>query len=70
MVDGVAVEVFWDAHNWLFGPSHGDAIFMFKTRESGEELWERQKLFMILTHCIGRGLKDSVIPSCKILVSH
>lgn len=43
MVDGVAVEVFWDAHNWLFGPSHGDAIFMFKTRESGEELWERQK---------------------------
>lgn len=42
VVDGVAVEVFWDAHNWLFGPAHGDAIFMFKTRESGEGLWEGQ----------------------------
>ncbi|GMI73818.1 hypothetical protein like AT5G28150 [Hibiscus trionum] len=30
-VDGVAVEVFWDVHNWLFGNATGNGVFMFKT---------------------------------------
>ncbi|QCD77661.1 uncharacterized protein LOC114187272 [Vigna unguiculata] len=31
LVDGLAVEVFWDVHNWLFGTSLGNAVFMFRT---------------------------------------
>ncbi|XP_047318582.1 uncharacterized protein LOC124921919 [Impatiens glandulifera] len=31
LVDGIAVEVFWDVHNWLFSSSHGNAVFMFKS---------------------------------------
>ncbi|XP_047313099.1 uncharacterized protein LOC124916428 [Impatiens glandulifera] len=30
-VDGAAVEVFWDIHNWLFGTAFGDAVFVFQT---------------------------------------
>lgn len=30
-VDGVAVEVFWDVHNWLFNSGGGNAIFIFQT---------------------------------------
>ncbi|MED6225297.1 hypothetical protein PIB30_092445 [Stylosanthes scabra] len=32
LVDGVPVEVFWDVHNWLFGNSMGNAVFMFQTQ--------------------------------------
>ncbi|KAE8734681.1 Syntaxin of plants 52, putative isoform 1 [Hibiscus syriacus] len=33
-VDGMAVEVFWDVHDWLFGTSlGGNAVFLFKTEE-------------------------------------
>ncbi|KAH7571932.1 hypothetical protein JRO89_XS04G0168700 [Xanthoceras sorbifolium] len=39
LVDGNAVEVFWDVHNWLFGTSLGNAVFMFKTCLSAEKLW-------------------------------
>ena len=40
LVDGLAVEVFWDVHNWLFGGAAGaHAVFMFKTCLSAEKLW-------------------------------
>ncbi|KAI3459383.1 hypothetical protein Pfo_016046 [Paulownia fortunei] len=39
LVDGLPVEVFWDVHNWLFGPSLGNAVFMFQTSLSVEKLW-------------------------------
>ncbi|XP_004302026.1 PREDICTED: uncharacterized protein LOC101296394 [Fragaria vesca subsp. vesca] len=42
LVDGLAVEVFWDVHNWLFGSSPGSAVFMFKTCLSAEKLWSGQ----------------------------
>lgn len=44
LVDGLAVEVFWDVHNWLFGTSLGSAVFMFKTCLSAEKLWASQHL--------------------------
>ncbi|KAL7144715.1 hypothetical protein ABFS83_07G030800 [Erythranthe nasuta] len=31
LIDGLAVEVYWDVHNWLFGPGLGNAVFMFQT---------------------------------------
>ncbi|KAH6821626.1 hypothetical protein C2S53_017765 [Perilla frutescens var. hirtella] len=39
LVDGLPVEVFWDVHNWLFGPNVGNAVFMFQTSLSAEKLW-------------------------------
>lgn len=39
LVDGLAVEVFWDVHSWLFGASLGNAVFMFNTSLSAEKLW-------------------------------
>ncbi|XP_010277409.1 PREDICTED: uncharacterized protein LOC104611862 [Nelumbo nucifera] len=39
LVDGLPVEVFWDVHNWLFGPALGSAVFMFQTCLSAEKLW-------------------------------
>ncbi|KAI4350047.1 hypothetical protein L6164_010573 [Bauhinia variegata] len=44
LVDGLAVEVFWDVHNWLFGTSLGNAVFMFRTCLSAEKLWATQPL--------------------------
>ncbi|CAK9152220.1 unnamed protein product [Ilex paraguariensis] len=44
LVDGLAVEVFWDVHNWLFGTSPGNAVFMFQTSLSAEKLWASQPL--------------------------
>ncbi|KAL1543244.1 hypothetical protein AAHA92_20246 [Salvia divinorum] len=38
-VDGLPVEVFWDVHNWLFGPSLGNAVFMFHSSLSAEKMW-------------------------------
>ncbi|QHO45883.1 uncharacterized protein DS421_6g182600 [Arachis hypogaea] len=37
LVDGLAVEVFWDLHNWLFGNALGNAVFMFRTCISSTE---------------------------------
>ncbi|OWM63905.1 uncharacterized protein LOC116215153 [Punica granatum] len=39
LVDGLAIEVFWDVHNWLFGGSAapGNAVFMFSV--SAEKSW-------------------------------
>lgn len=42
LVDGLAVEVLWDVHNWLFGTSLGNAVFMFKTSLSAEKMWASQ----------------------------
>lgn len=39
LVDGLAVEVFWDVHSWLFGASLGNAVFMFNAGLSAEKLW-------------------------------
>ncbi|KAL8100219.1 hypothetical protein AgCh_032464 [Apium graveolens] len=39
LVDGLPVEIFWDVHNWLFGTTLGNAIFMFQTCLSAEKLW-------------------------------
>ncbi|PIA44888.1 hypothetical protein AQUCO_01700457v1 [Aquilegia coerulea] len=39
LVDGLAVEVCWDVHNWLFGTTPGNAVFMFQTCLSAEKLW-------------------------------
>lgn len=39
LVDGLPVEVFWDVHNWLFGPSLGNAVFMFQSSLSTEKMW-------------------------------
>uniref|UniRef100_A0A2P2KP34 Uncharacterized protein n=1 Tax=Rhizophora mucronata TaxID=61149 RepID=A0A2P2KP34_RHIMU len=44
LVDGLAVEVFWDVHNWLFGTCMGNAVFMFKTCRSVEKMWASQPL--------------------------
>ncbi|KAK7258721.1 hypothetical protein RIF29_24303 [Crotalaria pallida] len=43
VVDGLAVEVLWDVHNWLFGtPLGNDAVFMFRTCLSAEKSWASQ----------------------------
>lgn len=43
LVDGFAVEVFWDVYNWLFGgTSLGNAVFMFRTCLSEDKLWVSQ----------------------------
>lgn len=39
LIDGLPVEVFWDVHNWFFGQSLGNAVFMFQTSSSAEKLW-------------------------------
>ena len=45
LVDGLPVEVFWDVHNWLFGNSMGNAVFMFQTSLSAEKMWAGQSVF-------------------------
>lgn len=42
LVDGLPVEVFWDVHNWLFGTTLGNAVFMFQTCLSAEKMWTSQ----------------------------
>lgn len=45
MVDGLAVEVFWDVYNWLFGgTSLGNAVFMFRTSFSHDKMWPAQPI--------------------------
>ncbi|XP_075473569.1 uncharacterized protein LOC142504590 [Primulina tabacum] len=44
LVDGLPVEVYWDVHNWLFGSSLGNAVFMFQTSLSAELLWSSSTL--------------------------
>ncbi|KAL2478632.1 Plant protein of unknown function [Forsythia ovata] len=44
LVDGLAVQVFWDVHNWLFAMSPGNAVFMFNSNVSSDKLWTSQPL--------------------------
>ncbi|GFZ02858.1 hypothetical protein Acr_15g0014660 [Actinidia rufa] len=44
LVDGLAVEVFWDVHSWLFCSAHGNAVFMFRSSFSAAKLWASQPL--------------------------
>ncbi|XP_039044512.1 uncharacterized protein LOC120184004 isoform X2 [Hibiscus syriacus] len=42
-VDGMAVDVYWDIHNWLFETSVGNAVFMFKALPAmDDKLWISQ----------------------------
>lgn len=36
-IDGTAVEVYWDVHNWLFKAEDGHAVFMFNTHVQQEK---------------------------------
>ncbi|KAJ6412313.1 hypothetical protein OIU84_005385 [Salix udensis] len=45
LVDGLPVEVFWDVHNWLFGNSMGNAVFLFQTCLSAEKPSKSQSIF-------------------------
>lgn len=47
VVDGLPVEVFWDAHDWLFDASVGNAVFMFQSRDSAERPWIRSSSQML-----------------------
>ncbi|KAK6130195.1 hypothetical protein DH2020_036005 [Rehmannia glutinosa] len=40
----IAVEVFWDVHNWLFGSNLGNAVFLFQSSLSAEKLWTGQSV--------------------------
>lgn len=37
VVDGLAVEIFWDVFNWLFSTTLGNAVFLFRTCLSAEK---------------------------------
>ncbi|PSR92724.1 Protein of unknown function DUF868, plant protein [Actinidia chinensis var. chinensis] len=41
-VDDLPIDVFWDVHDWLFGTTFGNAVFMFQTCSSAEKLWASQ----------------------------
>lgn len=45
LVDNLAIEIFWDVHNWLFGPAIGSAVFMFQTCLAAEKIWESQTFY-------------------------
>lgn len=62
MVDGVPVEVFWDVHNWLFGNATGNAVFMFQTFHSAENLWTSQSIFdssVLSSNCYSQLSRDT-----------
>lgn len=42
LVDGMQIEVLWDAHNWLFNPSCAYAVFMFHTGAESDKPWLRE----------------------------
>ncbi|CAN6452382.1 unnamed protein product [Victoria cruziana] len=39
VVDGLHVDMLWDVHDWLFNPSSGHAVFMFRTRDKNPNSW-------------------------------
>ncbi|KAK4381256.1 hypothetical protein Sango_2985500 [Sesamum angolense] len=47
LVDGLAIEVFWDVHNWLFGTSLGNAVSCSRP-ESRLRNYGQANLFKIL----------------------
>ncbi|KAM5563720.1 hypothetical protein ABKV19_018369 [Rosa sericea] len=58
LVDGLRIEVFWDVHNWLFGNSMGNAVFMFQTclSNNADKLWST-----------GSTTSESVLDSSSVL---
>ncbi|KAL2463820.1 Plant protein of unknown function [Forsythia ovata] len=64
LVDGLPVEVFWDVHNWLFGQSLGNAVFMFQTCLSAEKLWTSQPLSdpLLLSWSSSESFRESKLP--------
>ncbi|XP_031400515.1 uncharacterized protein LOC116210678 [Punica granatum] len=70
-VDGMPVEVYWDVHNWLFGNSAGNAVFMFHSSLLGEKSWTEQSIFdRSMMDCSNsyRELKESKVPGVDFSV--
>lgn len=65
LVDGLPVEVFWDVHNWFFGTSFGNGVFMFQTCLSIEKMWTSQTFSdpTILPWPCSQSFKESKLPS-------
>ncbi|CAI9762649.1 unnamed protein product [Fraxinus pennsylvanica] len=64
LVDGLPVEIFWDVHNWLFCPSLRNAVFMFQTCLSAENLWTRQPVShpAVFSRSGSENFRDSNLP--------
>ncbi|MBA0739878.1 hypothetical protein Gogos_013106 [Gossypium gossypioides] len=44
-VDGLLVDLMWDAYDWFFNPVTGSAVFLFRTRSGlDSRLWLEEKL--------------------------
>ncbi|MED6194802.1 hypothetical protein PIB30_031902 [Stylosanthes scabra] len=59
LVDGFAVEVFWDLHNWLFGNAMGNAVFMFRTCISSTEKISSGKSSVSDPNVLSQQFRDS-----------
>ncbi|XP_004493685.1 uncharacterized protein [Cicer arietinum] len=62
LVDGFPVEVFWDVHNWLFGNTMGNAVFMFQTCIlAAEKMWSGQSVYdpSVLNWAYSQQFRDS-----------
>ncbi|KAM7279943.1 hypothetical protein ACFE04_007077 [Oxalis oulophora] len=65
LVDGMQVEVLWDVYNWLYGPSLGNAVFMFKTCFSAEKFWSSSQNPPADSHTISWSFSQRFLESNK-----